>query len=66
MSKSRMSQTACYAQGGPVLGKTSEFMKTPDSFRSEVTVPVTYGKGGGGQAKGKANPKPSNKQAPKP
>lgn len=30
MSKSRSSGVGCYAQGGPVLGRTREFIKTPD------------------------------------
>lgn len=65
MGKVRSGGTACYAQGGAVIGKTSEFMKTPDEFRegSDDAGPddQTYGKGGQGQAAGNPNPKTKNK-----
>lgn len=65
LSKSRGSQTAHYAAGGPVIGKVSEFMKTPDDFRTDRSnaTDEVFGKGGDGQASGSPNPKPSNKQA---
>lgn len=62
------SKTARYARGGPVLGKESEFIKTPDRFRGgkrndfggEID-PNVYGKGPSpgdrDQAKGHPNPK---------
>lgn len=34
-NKGYMGKTQGYAAGGPVLGKTSDFMKTPDQFRGE-------------------------------
>lgn len=52
-----------FAQGGPVIGKESSFMKTPDRFRGAQTDPNTFGKGGGGQASGKPNPSGANKMA---
>lgn len=66
MGKVIKSGTACYAQGGVVIGKDSEFMKTPDRFRGGQTDPNTFGKGGkgnSGQATGRPNPAPKNKQA---
>lgn len=57
MAKSSGMKDACYATGGAVLGKTSEFMKTPDRFRGEQTDPNVFGKGIGAQAGGKPNPK---------
>jgi hypothetical protein len=34
-SKGSGPQVASYAQGGPVVGRTKDFMKTPDSFRTD-------------------------------
>lgn len=65
MARVIKSSTACYAQGGAVIGKQSEFMKTPDRFRGEKTDPNTFGKGGDGQVKGPSNPTPKNKQLPR-
>ncbi len=48
--KSSGAKEACYANGGPVLGKTSEFMKTPDRFRDSQFKKGTednFGKGSG-------------------
>lgn len=58
-NKQGMSRTACFARGGAVIGKVSEFIKTPDHFRGFAAGPNTYGKGGKGnpgQAKGRPNP----------
>lgn len=60
MSKSSGLKDACYATGGAVIGKRSEFMKTPDEFRepdNDGATDEVYGKGGKGQAKGGAIPK---------
>lgn len=62
MAKSSGLKNACYATGGAVIGKRSEFMKTPDEFREAGNTGATdevYGKGVGGQAKGGAIPKPT-------
>lgn len=56
MAKSSGMKNACYASGGAVIGKHSEFMKTPDRFRGEQTDPNVFGKGAGTQAKGHPNP----------
>lgn len=39
---------ACYAAGGPVLGKNSAFLKTPDQFRTDKSKATdeTFGKSG--------------------
>ena len=37
-------QMARYARGGAVLGRTKDFMKTPDKFRTNKEDP-SYGKG---------------------
>lgn len=65
MSKSTGSKTTRYARGGAVIGKVSEFMKTPNEF-SEAShgsgaTDEVFGKGGGGQASGNSNPTPKNK-----
>lgn len=65
MSKSSGSKTIRYARGGAVIGKVSEFMKTPNEF-SEAShgsgaTDEVFGKGGGGQASGNSNPTPKNK-----
>ena len=33
MNKGYMGKVESYAQGGPVLGRTRDFMKEPDRFR---------------------------------
>lgn len=69
MAKSSGLKDACYATGGAVLGKQSEFMKTPDRFRGEQVDPNTFGKGAKGQAGGHPNPTvtlPKGKGAKKP
>lgn len=56
--KSSGLKNACYAQGGAVLGSTSQFLKTPDQFTTGKGVSQDYGsKGDGGtKAKGKQLP----------
>lgn len=46
-NKGYMSKNESYAQGGAVLGRTTNFMKTPDTFREEgeSATDETYGKG---------------------
>lgn len=65
MSKSSGSKTIRYARGGAVIGKVSEFMKTPNEFteRSHASgdSDEVFGKGGDGQASGNSNPTPKNK-----
>lgn len=65
MSKSSGSKTMRYARGGAVIGKTSEFMKTPNEFtepsHGSGATDEVFGKGGGGQASGNSNPTPKNK-----
>lgn len=63
VSKSSGLHNAAYASGGPVLGKTSEFLKTPDEFTGRKNGPLAenatdedWGKGSG-----KSNPKPKDK-----
>lgn len=48
MSKGKGPKTASYAKGGPVLGRTTDFMKTPDRFRDSQFKSKTedvFGKG---------------------
>lgn len=46
MSKSHnTSQTASFAAGGPVLGRSCDFMKTPDRFREQKGRVDNFGKG---------------------
>lgn len=51
-NKGYQGSAQCFAQGGPVLGKTSQFMKTPDQFRTDKSnvSDENFGKGskGGG------------------
>lgn len=50
-----------YAAGGPVLGKDSEFLKTPDAVRTDKGVPQDYGTKGassGGKDKSMTPVKP--------
>lgn len=60
MSKVRSSGTACYAKGGAVYGKTSEFMKTDNEFTGadDGTTDEVFGKGTKGAP---ANPKVKTK-----
>jgi hypothetical protein len=46
---------ANYAQGGPVLGKTSQFLKTPDEFRTDNSnaTDENWGKKGGASSMSK-------------
>jgi hypothetical protein len=56
-----------YAKGGGQLGRTKDFMKTPDQFRDDGTSRETGGDkadqdyGKDGPAKGKANPAGADK-----
>lgn len=43
MTKGSGPKTAKYAEGGPVMGSRSRFMKTPDAFREDKGVPQDYG-----------------------
>jgi hypothetical protein len=60
-------QDASFAAGGPVLGKTSQFLKTPDRFSkgmaSPSNVPLADNKSDESWGKGssKANPKGADK-----
>lgn len=58
-----MSNTQSFAAGGPVLGRTKDFMKEPDRFRDSQFKKKTeddFGKGSGKNdapaAKGKSLP----------
>lgn len=62
MNKGYQGKTESYAQGGAVLGRTSSFMKTPDTFRGSLQpnpAPVktdeNWGKGASGK-KGDGGP----------
>lgn len=61
MAKSSKMGSACFAQGGPVIGKVSQFMKTPNEFseadHGKGATDEVWGKGGGGQASGGSRPK---------
>jgi hypothetical protein len=46
MHKGSGPKTASYAKGGPVLGRVREFIKEPDSFRTDKGK-QEYGKGSG-------------------
>ncbi len=39
-------KSTCYAQGGPVTGRTRSFVKGDDEFRTGKGVPQNYGKKG--------------------
>jgi hypothetical protein len=52
-------KTASYAQGGEVLGRTKDFMKTPDRFRDSQFVKKTEDVWGKGESA--ANPKAKDK-----
>lgn len=43
-------KSASYAKGGPVIGKTSEFIKTPDKFRDSQFKSKTSEDYGGSSA----------------
>lgn len=57
-SKGHKPMQASYAAGGPVLGRTVDFMKTPDEFRDPrhanpaADADQKYGKSGPGAGKG--------------
>lgn len=55
--KGYQGKTADYARGGAVLGKTSQFMKTPDQFREDKgnATDENWGKGASGD-KGDGGP----------
>lgn len=61
-AKGSKPQDAAYAKGGSVLGKTSEFLKTPDRFTGHKNGPLSeptedqFEKGSG-----RVNPKPRDK-----
>lgn len=45
LSKGNKPKTASYAEGGPVLGRTREFLKEPVPFRSSGSGEQEYEKG---------------------
>lgn len=57
MNKGYSGSTQKFAAGGPVLGKTSSFMKTPDQFREDKSnsTDENWGKGTSGK-KGDGGP----------
>lgn len=57
MNKGYQGSTQKFAQGGPVLGKVSDFMKTPDQFRDDRSnaTDENWGKGESGK-KGDGGP----------
>lgn len=61
-NKGYQGQTAHYAAGGPVLGKTSQFLKTEDQFRAAyhkdpgAGADKPYGKSGLHAGKGEVKP----------
>lgn len=71
--KSSGLKSASYAQGGPVLGRTTDFLKTPDRFRESQYKQKTedvFGKSDGdsddGGAAVPATPKTKSLKAVKP
>jgi len=42
LSKGMKPQNMGYAAGGTVLGRTRDFIKTPDEFRTGMGVPQDY------------------------
>lgn len=54
MNKGYSGSTQTFAKGGPVLGKTSAFLKGPDQFRTDKGVPQDYGSKGGNKPKDKS------------
>ena len=62
-SKGEGAKDAAYAKGGPVLGKESAFLKTPDRFTGEKNGPLKNNKTDENWEKGssKANPTPKDK-----
>lgn len=65
-NKGHRSQTQAFAKGGPVLGRESEFLKTPDRFTGHENGPLTGNKTQDDWEKGssKANPKGRDKVLP--
>lgn len=52
-------KVASYAQGGAVLGRTKDFMKMPDEFRTDKptdTADKNYGKSGANAGTGEVKP----------
>lgn len=47
MSKGTGPKDASYAEGGAVLGRSTDFMKTPDRFRDNKGRTDNFGKGDG-------------------
>lgn len=43
-NKGHMSKTESFAEGGPVLGRSCDFMKTPDRFRENTGRVDNFGK----------------------
>jgi hypothetical protein len=68
LSKGMKPQTASYAAGGPVLGKESSFLKTPNEFSelneksSSEDEDQNYGKTGEGSGKGFTKPPKNTKK----
>jgi hypothetical protein len=58
MAKGHRPMDASYAQGGAVLGRTRDFMKTPDEFREDRSNKTDEVWGKGSSAK---NPKAADK-----
>ena len=61
-----------YAEGGPVLGRTRDFMKIPDEFRdpdegnAKADQDQLYGKSGEGSGKGFVKPDAAQDKSEKP
>jgi hypothetical protein len=69
MIKSYKGKTASYAEGGAVLGRTKDFLKTPDRFRESQFTKKTedvFGKGEGGKSDVPTAPKDKSLKAVKP
>lgn len=47
MNKGYSGKEASFANGGAVLGRTRDFLKTPDAFRENKGNPQNFGKSGG-------------------
>lgn len=57
-SKGAGPKVAQYAEGGPVMGRTRDFLKESSPFQTDVET-SKYGKGGPNS--GSPNPEPHNK-----
>lgn len=64
--KGYQSKTESFAEGGAVLGRTTDFMKTPDRFREAKGRIDNFGKGEKGSSQQTCAPAEKGKSLPLP